>query len=98
MADDTPPLKKANALARLGSLYLKNYNTAELMRLNAELIARVAELEEHVTSAEVEAGPGANEAASQPRPEQQGSTAASKTGKAKRPKQRFQDRHRPAAR
>src|SRR5437870_4292052 len=64
MADDTPPLKKANALARLGSLYLKTYDTAELKRLNAELVERVAELEERLTAtAGVETTSGEVEAA-----------------------------------
>src|SRR5437867_2038492 len=54
MADDTPASKKANALARLGNLYLKTYGAAELKRATAGLEERVAELEERLTTAEAE--------------------------------------------
>jgi hypothetical protein len=97
MADDTPHLKKANALARLGSLYLKTYKTAELERVNAELAEQIAGLEERLRAAGVEAASGAEEAVGQPRPEKVGSPAASRTGKAKRPKQGSHHRPRPAA-
>jgi hypothetical protein len=68
MADDQPPLKKANALARLGSLYLKTYNAAELKRANAELEERAAELEERLAALGVESAAG-EAAAGQTAPE-----------------------------
>src|SRR5438093_6426503 len=68
MADDQPPLKKANALARLGNLYLKTYNTADLKRVNAALVERIVELEECLATAGLETAAGEEEAAGQPVP------------------------------
>jgi hypothetical protein len=98
MADDTPLLNKANALARLGNLYLKTYHTAELERTNAEPVERVAESEQRVTASGVGIDSGEEEAAAQPGTQKKGSAAASKPGKAKRPKSRSHDRRRPAER
>jgi hypothetical protein len=88
MADDTPPLKKANALARLGNLYLKTYNTAELERVNAELVERVAELEVGLTALGVETTAGEDEAAGPAVSEPEGSPATSRTESAKPSKPR----------
>ena len=52
MAGDATPLQKANAVARLGGLYLKAYRVAELEEANARLRQRAAELEERTTAAE----------------------------------------------
>ena len=88
MADDAPALKKANALARLASLYLKAYNTAELKRVNAELVERVAELEAGLTDPEYEAAVAMEPATGQPAPEAEGSTVTPRprNGKASKPK------------
>jgi hypothetical protein len=75
MADDSPPLKKANALARLANLYLKTYNAAELEHLNAELIEHIAELEEHLAAAGVEPAAANDEATGRPDSEKAGSPA-----------------------
>jgi hypothetical protein len=98
MVDDTPPLKKANALARLGNLCLKTYDTAELERVNAELVEQVAELAERLTATGVSNAPEEDESAGQPGPANEDSTAASRARKAKRPKHRSHHRPRPAAR
>jgi hypothetical protein len=45
MAGESTPLQKANAVARLGNLYLKTYRAAELQRENKALARRIAELE-----------------------------------------------------
>ncbi len=78
MASEGPPLQKANALARLGNLYLKACRTKELQAANRELARRVAELEERLAAAESrmpaaerpvrEARPAALYAASEPDP------------------------------
>jgi hypothetical protein len=98
MADDQPALKKANTLARLGSLYLKTYNTAGLKRLNAELKEQVAELEERMATVRVEATGDEEAAAVLARPEQRDSTAASKTARTKPSKPRSHGRPRPGKR
>jgi hypothetical protein len=95
MADDQPPLKKANALARLGSLYLKTYDTAELKCVNAELEERVAELEERLTAAGIETAAGEADATGPVRPEGEGSPASSRKGSAKRARPRSHGRPRP---
>jgi hypothetical protein len=46
-ASDSPPLQKANAVARLGNLYLKAHGAAELKRENAMLRKQLAEREQH---------------------------------------------------
>jgi hypothetical protein len=46
MASEAKPLQKANALARLASLYLKASGSAELAKTVKALTRRVAELEE----------------------------------------------------
>lgn len=52
LADEAAkPLQKANAIARLGSLYLKTYRAAELVKENKALARRVAELEEALARA-----------------------------------------------
>jgi hypothetical protein len=86
MADDTPALKKANALARLANLYLKAYKTADLKRTNAELVARVAELEQRLTTSRIETASGEEEASGQSVSEQNANAAAIKPGRAKHPK------------
>jgi hypothetical protein len=98
MADDTPALKKANALARLGSLYLKTFGAAELRRANAELVERVPELEERPVPAEGERILTAKEAAGQTVSESEGSKTVHKTRTAKRPKSHSDGKHRPAQR
>jgi hypothetical protein len=98
MADDTPALKQANALARLGSLYLKTYNTAELKRVNAELEERVAELEERLVALGVDTAAGEEEVAGQPAPAAEASKVASKTGTATPSKPRPNGRPRPGKR
>jgi hypothetical protein len=50
MADEVPPLQKANALSRLGNLYLKAYRVAQLVQENKVLAARVEALEEANTA------------------------------------------------
>jgi hypothetical protein len=55
MDSDAAPLQKANAIARLGSLYLKGFQVGELRRANAELERRVAELEQRAAAAEAQA-------------------------------------------
>jgi hypothetical protein len=86
MTDDPPPLKQVNALVRLGSLYLKSYNTTELERVNAELVERVAELEERMTARVVEAA-GDKEVATDPQASRQGGgPPTSQLGEAKRSK------------
>lgn len=52
--ETTKPLQKANAVARLGNLYLKTYRAAELQRENKALARRIAELE--ACLAEAQAG------------------------------------------
>jgi hypothetical protein len=52
MASEGTPLKKANAIARLGNLYLKACRTKELQAANRELARRVAALEERLAAAE----------------------------------------------
>jgi hypothetical protein len=52
MAGDATPLQKANALARLASLYLKAFGTTELEKENRALKARAAELDAQVAAAE----------------------------------------------
>jgi hypothetical protein len=79
MADDQPASKKANALARLGSLYLKTYEVAELKRANAELEERVTELEERLTTAEAESGSPGEVVAGQAAPDEEGGITASMT-------------------
>jgi hypothetical protein len=95
MADDTPPLKKANALARLGSLYLKIYHTADLESVNVELVERVAELEERLAGIGMETAAGAEAVAGPARPEPEASPAPSRKGSAKPSKPRSHGRHRP---
>jgi hypothetical protein len=48
MAGEDHPLKKANAVARLGNLYLKTYRAQELKRENRALLRRVAEMEKQL--------------------------------------------------
>jgi hypothetical protein len=85
MAGEPQALQKANSLARLGNLYLKAYMTDDLKRINAELVERVAELEQHM-AAGIETASGEEEAAGQSVPEQDASAAAIKPGRAKHPK------------
>jgi hypothetical protein len=96
MADAPQALKKANALARLGNLYLKTYGVAELKRTNAELEERVAELEEWQATLGVETAAGEEEAAGQTAPEEDGSAAPRRTEKAKPSKPRSHGGPRPA--
>ena len=98
MADDQPALKKANALARLGSLYLKVYDTAERERLNAEPKEQVAEFEERPAAVGIEATGGEEAATGSVSCEQRDSTAAGKPAKAKRAKPRSHGRPRPTKR
>ncbi len=51
MAGDGTPLQKANALARLGALYLKTSGAAELKVANRELTRRLAEVEKQLAPA-----------------------------------------------
>jgi hypothetical protein len=102
MADDQPTLKKANALARLGSLYLKTYNTAELAhanaeleRVNAELEERVAELEERLTAHGGETTAGGEAAAGSAQPEPEGSPTPSRLETANLSKPRSPGKSRP---
>jgi hypothetical protein len=62
MAGEATPLQKANAVSRLGSLYLKTYRAAELQQENRRLKEQVAALEAHLAAAEAEA------ASHEPRP------------------------------
>jgi hypothetical protein len=96
MADDQPALKKANALARLGSLYLKTYNTAELERTNAELVERVAALEECLTARRVETAAGAEAPVGSAGSGREASPAASRTKGAKPSKPRSHGKPHPA--
>jgi hypothetical protein len=96
MAVDAPALKKANALARLGSLYLKTYNTAELVRVNSELVEGVAELEEPLTALEVEAAAGEEAAAGPATTEPDGSLGMVAKEKRKSSQPHSHDRKRPA--
>ena len=48
MSGESTPLQKANAVARLGSLYLKASGTAELEKENRELTGKIAELEQRL--------------------------------------------------
>jgi len=52
VTSDMTPLQKANAVARLGALYLKAHGTTELERANKELKRHAAELEERVAELE----------------------------------------------
>jgi hypothetical protein len=52
VACDSPPLQKANAVARLGNLYLKADRAAELKRENALLRKRLVELEQRLPAVE----------------------------------------------
>jgi hypothetical protein len=67
MASEAKPLQKANAIARLGNLYLKAYGAAELARENKALKQRAAALEEELQqvgeSAEAPAAPVAQRSA-----------------------------------
>src|SRR5262245_37769791 len=63
MADDQPPLKKANALARLGTLYLKAYCAAELKRCEAEQAERIDELDARLAALESASAAGTEDAA-----------------------------------
>jgi hypothetical protein len=83
MADDQPAFKKANALARLGSLYMKVYDTAELERVNAGLEERGAEPEEGLTARGVETAADEAAGVSPARPGKKGSPASGQTGGAK---------------
>jgi hypothetical protein len=53
MGGDGPALQKANAVARLGSVYLKLHDAAELEKANALLRKRVTELEQRVVVAKL---------------------------------------------
>jgi hypothetical protein len=48
MEGESTPLQKANAVARLGSLYLKSYQTQELEWENRELTEQIEALEQRV--------------------------------------------------
>jgi hypothetical protein len=66
MAGEATPLQKANAIARLGNLYLKAYQTTELKQANRELRRQIEELEERLAAAETrlsasEAAPAAED-------------------------------------
>jgi hypothetical protein len=52
MASEGKPLQKANAVARLGNLYLKACRTQELQAANRALARRVAALEERLATTE----------------------------------------------
>jgi hypothetical protein len=52
MASEGTPLQKANAVARLGNLYLKACRTKELQAANRALARRVAALEERLATTE----------------------------------------------
>jgi hypothetical protein len=52
MEGDGSPLQKANALTRLGNLYLKAAGAAELMRACALLQERLAEVEQRLEAVE----------------------------------------------
>lgn len=82
MADDAAtPLQKANAVSRLGNLYLKTHRAAELTRENKALSRRIAELEaELVTATAVAARLEALTAAS-PRPADDRTPAAAETSR-----------------
>jgi hypothetical protein len=54
MESDTAPLQKANAIARLGSLYLKAYRTTELEKINRDLVKRVTAAEERTAALEAQ--------------------------------------------
>jgi hypothetical protein len=51
MASEATPLQKANAVSRLGGLYLKTYRATELQKENRELHRRAAELEAQLVTA-----------------------------------------------
>ena len=80
-AEDQPPSKKANAIARLANLYLKTYHAAALERVNAGREERIAEREECPAACGGEGASGAEADAGQAARGQEGSTAAVKTGK-----------------
>src|SRR4051794_1479066 len=70
MGGESTPLQKANAVARLGSLYLKAYQTTALQQENQELTRKVEELEQRLAavSAVTDEAPAAQKsAASRPR-------------------------------
>jgi hypothetical protein len=98
MAEDQPASKKANALARLGNLYLKTDAAAELKRANDELIERVAEPEQRVSALGEAATEKPKGAAGPPAPVNAGSKPAGKPGKGKPPKPHSHDPRRPAPR
>ena len=50
MESDAAPLQKANAIARLSSLYLKAYRATELEKINRELVKRVTAAEEQAAA------------------------------------------------
>lgn len=52
MAGEAPPIQKANAIARLGNLYLKTCRLQELERAHKDLAARLAELEQRLAQTE----------------------------------------------
>jgi hypothetical protein len=73
MAADLPILTKANALARLGNLYLKTDNAAELKRVNAAVVAQLSEMGERVATLEAERATGGGEVTAPSRHEGNGS-------------------------
>ena len=54
MAGEAPALQKANAIARLGNLYLRAHRTAELAQANKALRRQAAALEERLAAAEAQ--------------------------------------------
>src|SRR5262249_36256785 len=72
MEGDSGPLQKANAVARLGNLYLKAYQTNALQQENRELTRKVDDLEQRLAalSAATERAPVTlKSAASRPKPQ-----------------------------
>jgi hypothetical protein len=57
MEGESTPLQKANAVARLGSLYLKSYQTQELERENRELTSKIEALEQSIADLETATDP-----------------------------------------
>src|SRR5438067_2031116 len=84
-AEDQPPSKKANAIARLANLYLKTYHAAALERVNAGREERIARPEECPAACGGEGASGAEAAAGQAVRGQEGRTVTVKTGKATPP-------------
>jgi hypothetical protein len=83
MAEDQPVFKKANAIGRLGSLYMKVYGTAELERVKAGLEERGAEPEEGLSARGVETAADEAAGVGPARPKKKGSPASGQTGAAK---------------